>query len=319
MARGDTGLGRSSGWGRDTEEVFFEEDTRNPDGSITRTRKLLTYKDKAGKTRVKKMSKREAVAWRREHDLDQEFNEKVNVQVGDFVSELATAIRYREKTGLHEGDWVEDPERVFTDHRVFGEEVAIAAGVKMQITVSIDGSRSMHANGIMGKAGAAFAALHKMIVAAQAELPEGSIIYAPFTFAHDGYQDKGKRAYQLGGASALAYADENVWVGNGTDTWIYPLFECIEKWEAANSDPSIYRLDIIITDGVLEHPKDVVKANEIQERRNGRLSTVMLNFLPTREWGQYRLPERCVQYAVTRDNVSQTMRKVIAESLGELL
>lgn len=319
MARGDTGNGRSAGWGRDTEEVFYDVDTRNPDGSITRTRKLLTYVDKAGRTRAKKLSKQEANHWRREHELDQVFNEKVNVQVSDFVSELATAIRYREKTGLHEGDWVEDPERVFTDHRVFGEEVAIAAGVKMQITVSIDGSRSMYANDIMSRAGAAFVAIHKMIRAAQAELPEGSIIYAPFTFAHDGFQDKGKRAYQLHDAGALAYADTSVMAGNGSDTWIYPLFECIEKWEIEHSDPSIYRLDIIITDGVLEHPKDVVKANEIQERRNGRLSTVMLNFLPTREWGEYRLPERCVQYAVTRDNVSQTMRKVIAESLGELL
>jgi hypothetical protein len=113
----------------------------------------------------------------------QESDETANIEVGDFLSELVTAIRFRMKTGLTEGDWIEDPERYFTDGRVFAEEEAVSSEVKLQITVSLDASTSMWSSGnIMRYAGPTFITLDRIIRKACLDLPEGSVHYAPFIF-----------------------------------------------------------------------------------------------------------------------------------------
>lgn len=266
---------------------------------------------------VRTMGKRE---WKKVQEKQGEIaagiDRGVNIEVGDFVSELTTAIRHRERVGLTEGDWIEEPERLFTDNRIFGEEERIASQVKLQVTVSLDSSYSMWKNNIMAKAGRATIALDKYLRKAQEELPEGSLNYACFAWALGRW---GKDAYKINQHYLKSYEGTLSVAGSaGSDTRISPLFEAIERWENTNSDPSAYRLDIVITDGVLEHESDVEEATRVQERRNGRLTTVLLNFLPRQEWNRYHLPDRCYQYPVTPQTITTTLRSVIMESIREL-
>lgn len=115
-------------------------------------------------------------------NVDAETTKPANIMVGDFVSELYTAIRYRERLGLREGDWVEDPERAYTDGGVFGQEERSANDIRLQIALALDTSSSMWVFGIMKWAGPAFQAMHKMLRQSQQDFPEGCITYQPFVF-----------------------------------------------------------------------------------------------------------------------------------------
>lgn len=101
----------------------------------------------------------------------------------------------------------------------------------------------------------------------------------------------------------------------GEDTWIHPLLEALEDWENRHGDSGAYRLDLIISDGILEHKTDASKGDVIQDRRNGFLQSVMLNFLPMSDWGDYRVPNRCIQYPADLENLFGLLRSVIGEWL----
>jgi hypothetical protein len=103
---------------------------------------------------------------------------------------------------------------------------------------------------------------------------------------------------------------------DGTDTWVSPLFEVIERWENEHSDLGAMRLDIIITDAVLEHPKDIRDADVVQQRRNGSLQSVFLNFMPEEDWLNSTLPRHCFQIGVNADNVSGILRNILSEFLA---
>jgi len=105
----------------------------------------------------------------------------------------------------------------------------------------------------------------------------------------------------------------------GEDTWISPLFEEIEKWENRYSDPGAARLDIIITDAVLEHEKDIREASRIQEHRNGNLQTVLLNFLPMDDWGDGSIPKRCTQYSANAENIGGMLRQIVQDFISTQL
>lgn len=109
------------------------------------------------------------------------------------------------------------------------------------------------------------------------------------------------------------YRSPSAWKFDGTDTWYYPLFDKIREWEEKFSDPGAIRLDLVITDAVLEHPSDIARSDAIQERRNGTLHTVMLNMLPQHEWVNSDLPLRCVQYPADSKNLSGMLRLLISE------
>ena len=269
-----------------------------------------------------------------------------NIEVGDFLSELATAIKFRMKMGQSQGDWIEEPERYLTDGLIFATEQAVAAEVKLQVTVSIDGSTSMWMNKIMKHAGPALIAIDRIIRKAVQDLPVGSVHYAPFVFH--------QTAHKLPAAYLNAYvgranwasgaeADRTVWPNvareeqveaakkagevteadawfalSGSETFIAPLFKAIKEWEEKEGDPSAVRLDIVLTDGVLESPEDVEEATKIQEERNGKLRTVLLNFLPLDQWSNYQLPDRCSQFAVDADNVDTSIRQILNDAVADL-
>lgn len=238
------------------------------------------------------------------------LDQAANLDAGDFISELATVMTTQYRSGLREGDYLEDVERYTTDGCVFGEESRRAGAVKLRVAVALDRSRSMYANGIMGTAGRALIALDKTVRQAQQELPEGSLAYQPFVFAGEA-----ERRRDLNLFTGQYMYPSSDW----DDTNIAPLLESIEKWEQEDgADPDAFKLDLIITDGVLEHPRDVARANQIQARRNGRGATIMLNFLPREEWGDYHLPARCFQYPVTKDSLAAQLRAIVTEVVGML-
>lgn len=255
--------------------------------------------------------------------VEEQLEAAANLEVGDFVAELATAMRYREKSGLSSGDWFDEPERLFTDGRAFGEEIAWPSGTHLQVTVSIDCSASMWHNSLMRVAGPAMIQLDRYLRGATAELPEGCLTYAAFAWAMDGHDgrvksDYGRFAFRVGEKWLAELAEVGSIVRRaGRETHIAPLFRAIQSWESGN-DPGAYRLDVILTDGVLEHVEDVVEATRVQEERDGRLSTVLLNFLPRSQWGSYALPDRCYQYAVTAANLATVMRTAISEAVQHL-
>jgi hypothetical protein len=108
------------------------------------------------------------------------------------------------------------------------------------------------------------------------------------------------------------------WRLSGADTSIAPLFQAIKNWEEAEGDTDAVRLDIVITDGVFDQPEDVALASRLQEDRNGKLHTVLLNFLPEKEWSKYTLPERCSMYAVKPESLSNSIRTILTETINSL-
>lgn len=271
-----------------------------------------------------------------------------NIEVGDFLSDLQTAIKFRMRAGLAQGDWIEEPERFLTDGLVFGQEIASAGDVKLQITLSLDASTSMWMNKIMKHAGPAVLAFDRVIRKAIQDLPIGSVTYQPFIFhqtAHkipaaylNGYvgraewksgeeasdaiwpnyprQNQVDAAKEAGEIPATAQAHD--FKLSGENTLIAPLFKAIQEWEQKDGDVNAVRLDIVLTDGVLEEEGDVEEATKIQEERNGRLRTVMLNFLKLDQWSNYQLPDRCAQFAVDADNLDSSIRTILQESVADL-
>jgi hypothetical protein len=108
------------------------------------------------------------------------------------------------------------------------------------------------------------------------------------------------------------------WDWTGEDTWISPLLEALEDWEIKYGDSASYSLDIILSDGILEHPTDARKGDAIQDRRDGSLQSIVLNFLPMGEWGDYRVPNRCVQYPATSENLLGLLRGILGDWLTSI-
>lgn len=284
-------------------------------------------------------------------DLEQAAESESNLDVGDFLSELTTAITYKAKANLTEGDWLEDPERAYTDGYAFGQEIRTAIQGKLQISLSLDCSTSMWVNQIMKYAGPTFAKMDAVIRKAIADVPEGALVYDAFIFherAHRLPQSFIQRFHGQGqklargpraGSVAMSWPvhpyDEDVakaielgeipanfnranFFMSGTKTKIASLFGMLREWEERFSDPTAKRLDIVLTDGVLDDIDDVKEASRIQEIRNGDLTTVCLNFLPPHEWGGNPMPDRVIQYAVNAENLSARLRDMITETINEM-
>lgn len=193
----------------------------------------------------------------------------------------------------------------------------------------------------MALAGPAFIAIDRMVRKALADLPDGTVKYSAFIF-HD-------RAVRLPEAFVTSYVNEvdgtilipstptiEQWREasskgqipsdariadyplSGAGTRIAPLFKVIKTWEETEGNPDGIRLDIVITDGDLS-ASDVERASRTQIERNGRLRTVLLNFLPFEKWKETSTPDRCSQYAVTPDNLSNRIRDILSEAVQELL
>jgi len=264
---------------------------------------------------------------RRNDESRESLKDEARLTSGYIHSEIAQAIRYKEVYGMQQGDWLDDPVAAVTGQGGFGEEVRYSTGIRLEVNMALDCSNSMYYNNLNGVAVNTFRDMYLALNLAASQLPDDSLTVNAWLWAKD---DDGKRAYnistdwsgdrrdsatefgKLEGAEGLPDATMSFgW--SGEDTWLYPLLEKIEDWEQKHGDPGAFRLDIVISDGVLEHPTDARKCDEIQERRNGNLQSVMLNFLPMEDWGDYRVPNRFVQYEATVDNIGALMRSILGD------
>lgn len=246
------------------------------------------------------------------------------LMAGQLQSEFASAIGWRDRFGQPEGDWLDDPVEALTTGYGFGEEVRTSRGIKMQVNLCLDCSNSMVHNRLDNTAKETIQNFYLGLRMASSQLPTGSLVVNVWTWANG---DDGRSVSHVNSKSEEEkYADSpmgaleyNYWAQfDGEDTWISPLLDRLERWENRYGDPTAFRLDIVITDGVLEHPTDAREGDKIQERRDGALQTVVLNFLPVEDWSDSRVPKRCVQYPATDDNLVGLMRGVLGAWLVNL-
>lgn len=286
--------------------------------------KIDAYRDEQNK-RAEEYSKERKVKEIEQLTAEtEEFRKNAELTAGMLRSDFHDAVALRERYGQVNGDWLDDPVSAYVAGTGFAEEVRVSAGVKLQVTLSLDMSSSMWNNKIAGTAVKAYITIGLALHDLETEFP-GSVFTESFLFA----MDDGRRAMRIARYHKWwSNTPEDISLGDyeslrdslhyspsdaGEDTWIAPLFEEIEQWENDASDSGAVRLDVIITDGVLEHPHDIRSANKIQARRDGTLQTVFLNFLPEEDWHQVTLPTQCIQYPVHTDDVAGILRLILAE------
>lgn len=250
----------------------------------------------------------------------------VDMTVGMLSNDLHQAFIHTDRVG-DQGEWIDDAVVAYQGGDGFGYDDKKAVGTKIQITLSLDLSNSIIYNGVVEEAATTFRDMGLTLKSLKNEHP-GDLFTGFFTFGEDGWDnDFGKRVRRLQPIqedrlpeyslaefdpyrpSTMRFSD----MFTGTDTWISPLLREIERWEKEESDPGAVRLDLVLTDAVLEHPKDIRDSDVIQERRNGVLTTVLLNFMPESDWLNSTLPKRCYQMHVEPGNVQGILRNVITE------
>jgi hypothetical protein len=277
------------------------------------------------------MAQREAEQAIVDRDDWAEIMSTVTPTVGLFTSEINNVFVPVNRIDADEGDYIDDVVNTYQNGTGWGYEDTKAVGTKLQVTVSLDLSNSMYYNGIHHVAAQTFRDV-AIVLENMRAMYQDDLYTAYFTFSDDDYWGdlKGRRVKQydtrpvagenFGSFSHMAPSRMKDWYGTGpfegTDTWVAPLLEAIENWEVEESDPGCMRLDIVITDAVLEHPKDIRDSDVIQERRDGSLQTVFLNFMPEEEWLNSTLPRRCFEVAVDENNISGILRQILAEFLA---
>lgn len=279
-------------------------------------------------------AQRDAEQVKLDRDDYEAIAETVTVTAGMISSDLNQTFVSKDRVS-DSGDWLEETADTYINGTGFGYEDQQATGVKLQITLSLDLSNSMIYNGLGKAAADTYRDLGMALLALKQEYPD-DLYVGLFTFSEDQGSEPsnyGKYATVLHDhtdqkkdlnfrelapyrPSQLKERRDLSSIFRGSDTWIYPLLLELEVWEKHNSVPGAVRLDLIITDAVLEHPMDIRKADEIQERRDGSLQTVLLNFLAEKDWVNGTLPKRCYQMPVDRDNVAGILRTVLSEFIG---
>ena len=242
---------------------------------------------------------------------------------GHLRSELAAAIRRREAYGQYDGEWLDDPVAALTGQGGFGEEIIETCGIKLEVNLCLDCSNSMVRNRLDEVSTNVMRTLYLALDLVAKELPEGTLTVTPWLWAK-GEDGKTVRNLSRRWGNVVEVTDDSPlgpmgdlpnynWEWDGEDTWIYPLLDAIRKREERYGDFGAFRLDIILTDGVLEHKTDSRRGDAIQDVRDGNLQSVVLNFLPMELWGDYRVPNRCVQYEATVENIGNLMRQVLGD------
>lgn len=282
------------------------------------------------------MSRARTVIWQRERaaqeatklaKLEEETNQAradVRLTTGMIQSDLDQVFRWQEKTDLSEGDYLDNPVTAYMTGYGFGEEYKAKAGITLQLTVSLDLSNSMYYNDIAKAALAAFRTLCMSLEELKIEYPNNlHTAYFKFSGGSDG-----KYARQIGSTVNQTVAqimldeyndDEAYSLFRGEDTWLFTLLEKIESWETKYSDPGAVKVDIIISDAVLEHINDIRWSNLIQERRDGALQSIIINLMPRDKWHDSAIPKRCLQYPASADNLAGLLRNILTEAVNVYL
>lgn len=252
----------------------------------------------------------------------------VRITTGLIQSDLDQVFRWMEKTDLSEGDYLENPVTAYMTGYGFGEEYKAKAGITLQLTISLDISNSMYYNDIATPALSAFRTLCMSLEELKAEYPNNlHTAYFKFSGGSDGKYARqitpetwGVSAKTIPQLMMEEYKDDQAYsLFRGEDTWMFTLLEKIENWENKYSDPGAVKIDIIISDAVLEHPNDIRWSNLIQERRDGALQSIILNLMPRDKWHDSAVPKRCLQYPADASNLAGLLRNILAEAVNVYL
>lgn len=265
--------------------------------------------------------------------LEEEETQTINdvrMTTGMIQNDLEQVFRWMDRADLLDGDYLESPVAAYMTGYGFGEEYKAKAGITLQLTASLDTSNSLYYNDIAPPALAAFRTLVMSLEQLKLEYPDHlHTAYFKFSGGSDG-----KYCRQISGTSGLPssaartvtqlmleeYKDSEAYsLFRGEDTWMFTLLEKIESWENKYSDPGAVKVDIIISDAVLEHPNDIRWSNLIQERRDGALQTIILNLMPRDKWHDGAVPKRCLQYPAAADNLAGLLRNILAEAVNVYL
>jgi len=298
-----------------------------PDGEleILKARIDEDRNEKLEKAKAKQQQYAEAGEERKMRQVEQKQRKVDDSRLiaGYLHSELAIATRRKEAYGRYDGEWLDDPVAALIGQGGFGEEVSESVGIKLEINLALDCSNSMVRNGLTEVAVNVMRTLYLALDIVAKDLPDGTLTVVPWLWAKG---EDGKTVIDLsrafGDAAKVTDANPlgpmdglplNDWNWTGEDTWIYPLLEAICEREEREGDFGAFRLDIILTDGVLEHATDSRRGDAVQDRRDGNLQSVVLNFLPMELWADFRVPNHCVQYEATVENVGSLMRQVLGD------
>jgi hypothetical protein len=261
----------------------------------------------------------------------------IDATAGQIHSDLATTAFIPHDVIRDYGESIEDIVDAYQGHGGFLTTTSKATDTKLQISVSLDLSNSMYYNNVHQVAAEAFLTVCMSLKAIRDEYPD-DVYISFFTFSEDGWEGIGKRVRQLeerdtskavfGEFDFIKPNTIRTWtranynakgIFTGEDTYIAPLLKELEEWENKHSDPGAIKLDVVITDAVFEHPKDIRESDAIQEHRNGQLQTVFLNFMNETNWLGSTLPKRSVMVKVDKDNLSGILRNLVSEFLGACL
>jgi len=259
----------------------------------------------------------------------------IEATAGTIHSDLATTAFVPKDVVSDYGDSIEDVVDAYHGRGGFLDIEQRATETKLQITVSLDLSNSMYYNNVHQAAAEAFMMIGMSLDLIKNEYPD-DIYVSYFTFSANHWSGHGKGVERIVGAgitkslfgefafvnpSAIrswsSYSGQGIF--NGEDTYVAPLLQEIESWEKRDSEPGAVKLDIVITDAVFEHPRDIRESDVIQERRDGRLQTVFLNFMDEKNWLGSTLPKRCTMAKVGKDNLAGILRNLVSEFLGASL
>ena len=248
---------------------------------------------------------------------------------GHVESEVLHAMRMREKTGLQDGDWLDDPVAAFhaTGSGAFGEEVKTLARPAVHVNVGLDASHSMWQLGLAEAAWNAFRYIFYTLSMFHDAHPTAKLTVTGWLFAY-GEEDK---RYKVKAGSKVRKADwerakkdifaitnqygrvEPTW--SGEDTYIAPFLE--ELLAEDEKHPGCYIQDLIITDAVLQHPMDVREASKVQQTRMmlGSVNTILLNFQPQEDALKYPVPSGAVQYYVSAMNLLPMLKQLLGTAI----
>jgi len=259
----------------------------------------------------------------------------IEATTGTIHSDLAETTFVQKDVVRDYGDAIEDVVDAYSGRGGFMDIEQKATETKLQITVSLDLSNSMYYNNVHQVAAEAFMMIGMSLDLIKKEYPD-DIFVAYFTFSENCWRGHGKgveriepnqnnekslfKEFEFVKPSAIknwyGYYGGGCGIFTGEDTYIAPLLSAIRNWEVDSSDPGAVKLDIVITDAVFEHPRDIKESDVVQEMRNGRLQTVFLNFMDEKNWLGSTLPKRCTMAKVGKDNLGGILRNLVAEFLG---
>ena len=248
-----------------------------------------------------------------------------------LLAALESATRPTERSGLDDGEYLDDLASLTLDGSGWGEETLGGTQYQKHVNICIDnsGSTRMPATGYCARAMADIGTnLMNVLYAAGGRWP--GVTWDEFSFNRIAKQHTGKRG-QEARSEATRQSLEQVWVQDPLDTDaretnLAPLLEALHRNEVERGLIGEPRIDIIMTDGEFESQEDADEAAEWQRQRGSGATTYVVNLCPDTPSDvslphQFRvIPLHCVTGADYRKEVDgealrQTLMRIVVDEM----